>query len=476
MKKHLTIGLFFMAIISYGQTAKFTFDWKAIQNNDNLPQREAAWLNNNLTANELKEVIDLVSALSQPAASQMLVSHFYLDASFSRASIKPYIDSLKVRPPDGDAGIIRVAYLVSKLRKKLIKNRRSIKSNKIYTAEFSGAKLEVPEFKKTDINRNIELSFDFQPAQVILNLLSEPNSNYHEILSKLNLPQFDALVQHRSQSFYYTTTSKERLATCLEIASSTKPLDELYKYMNPYGLLNFTDVKTHLKHYKQQIKELSDNEEAILNYINARISPYLPSKAEFKRKISFFFISDADGWASSNVVAVDLNYFKNDYDKLLNLLVHETYHGGQNAVSINDSTKREDNVQLFIDVLDYLFAEGTATHVAPPKKKTNLEKENAINNGIQILEEIYSNTIINYDIAKTTQLINKGIANSGPFYWLGAEMSRVIVNENGKEELTTIIPKGGIAFLKSYMSAVKKSKITKNMFNKSFTNYLKNLK
>ena len=157
-------------------------------------------------------------------------------------------------------------------------------------------------------------------------------------------------------------------------------------------------------------------------------------------------------------------------------MVHETYHGGQNAVSINDSTKHEENVQLFIDILDYLFVEGTATYVAPPIKKTDLEKEDAINNGIQILEEIYSNTIINYDIAKTSQLINKGIENSGPLYWLGAEMSSMIVKEKGKVELASILPLGGIAFLKSYMSAVKTSKITKNMFSKSFTNYLQDLK
>ena len=473
MKKHLTIALFFMTIISYGQTTKFLFDWEAIKSNNNLPQREAAWLNKNLTADELEEVIELVSALSQPATSQMLVSHFYLDASFSRASIKPYIDSLKVRPPDGDAGIIRVAYLVSNLRKKLIENG---KSNKIYTAEFSGNILEVPEVNKDNINRNITLSFDYQPAQVILDILSDPNINYHEILSKLDLPQFDELVQHRSQSFYYTTISKERLATCLEIAASTKPLDELYKYMNPAGLLNFTDVKTNLNQYKEQLTTISDNEQLLFNYINASIAQYLPSDLIFSREISFFFISGADGWATTNAIAVDLNYMKNDYGKLLALLLHETYHGGQKVVSIKDSTEREENIQWFITGLDYLFTEGTATYVAPPLEKTKLDKEAAIKRGVHLIQEIYNNTQADFDVDTIITFINEGVAGAGPFYWLGAEMSRIIVDELGKEKFASIIPYGGITFLKSYMSAVKTSKITKNMFSKSFTNYLQNLK
>jgi hypothetical protein len=65
---------------------------------------------------------------------------------------------------------------------------------------------------------------------------------------------------------------------------------------------------------------------------------------------------------------------------------------------------------------------------------------------------------------------------AGPFYWVGAEMSRVIVDELGKKKLASIIPYGGIAFIKAYFSAVKKSKIDKNMFNKTLVEYILKLK
>lgn len=472
MKTRITTVLLFIAMISFGQTTK-SIDWETIKNNDKLPKKEVSWLHDNLTSNEFEEVIGLVSALSRPAAAQMLASHLYLDGSYTRSSIKPYLDSLAVRPPDGDAGTIRVAYLVSKLRKELIDIG---KSNEFYTAEFSGALIKIPEFKDSNINKKIELSFDYQPALVILDILSDPDATYQDILQKLDLHQFDQLIKHHNQSFYPTPLNKERLATCLEIATSTKPIDQLYKYMNPDGLLYFTDVKTNLLQYKQQLKALSENEQSIFKYINASIASLLPSDARFSRKVSFFFIDGADGWASDDVTAIDLNYYKDDYLKLLPLLAHETYHGGQNAVAINDPNKREENIQFFAEVMDYVFMEGTASYIAPPSIKTNLEKDIAIKKGIQLLEEIHSNTIVNYDAEKAQQLANEGIAGAGPFYWLGAEMSRIIVIALGKEKLASIIPFGGMAFFKTYITAVEKSKKTENMFGETLIEYIQKLK
>jgi len=472
MKKILTLTLLFTAIISFGQTTEFIFDWDTIKKNDKLPQKEALWMQDNLSGDEITEVVKLVSALSTPATAQMLVSYFYLDGSYSKSAIKPYIDSLTVRPPDGDAGVIRVAYLASRLKNTLVDIARGYI---IYTFEFKGKSIEIPEFKDDIINENIDLSFDYEPAQVILDILSKPDVAYHEILPKLNLYQFDRLVKHRHASFYPIPLSKERFATCLEIAASTKPLDELYKYMNPIGLLYFTDIINNLSLYKQQIKNISDNERAIFRYINASIAPFLPPNAKFSRKVSFFYINNADGWASGDVIGMDMNYIKDSYENFLPLLTHETYHGGQNAVAIEDLTKRDDNIQAFVKVLTYLFKEGTATYVAPASKKSKLEREADIKKGIELLEEIYSNTIVNYNADKSIQLRNIGLRQAGPFYWVGAEMSRVIVKELGNEKIASVIPLGGIAFANAYLSAIEKSKTEKNMFSKAFVEYIHEL-
>jgi hypothetical protein len=461
------------ATSAFSQSTKFVFDFEKIKGNNNLPQREALWLRDNLSESEKNEVFNLLSTLSQPSASQLLIGHFYLDGSYQRKSIKPYVDSLAVRPPDGEAGLIRVAYLVSKLRKDLIDSE---KTNPYYTAQFISKPIKIPEYNESKINKNIDLSFDYEPALVVLNILSKSNVSYEEILEKVNLHPFNELISHHNQSFYTTPLNKERLASCLQIATSTKPIDLLYKYVNPDGLLYFTDVKNNLEQYEKLLTDLSINQVSIFKYINATISPFLPAATTFSRKVSFFFINDADGWTSNGVTAIDINYFKDDYQKLLPLLAHETYHSGQHAVAITDTIKRDENVQLFVDGLYYLTNEGTATYVAPPSIKTLQEKETEIKKGISLFEEVYLNVIVEFNSEKAQELADVGFASGGPFYWLGGEMTRVIVENSGKEKLASIIPYGGITFFKTYLDAVGKSKDEKNIFSSELSNYIFNIR
>lgn len=473
MKKPIFLFLTLAATSAFSQSTKFAFDFEKIKENNNLPQREALWLQDNLSENEKNEVFNLLSTPSQPAAAQLLVSHFYLDGSYQRQSIKPYMDSFAIRPPDGEAGLIRVAYLVSKLRKELIAIKQI---DPYYTAQFINEPIKIPAYNETKINKNIDLSFDYEPALVVLNILSRSNVSYEEILEKVNLNQFNELINHHNQSFYTIPLNKERLASCLQIATSTKPIDLLYKYVNPDGLLYFTDAKSNLKEYQKLVTDLSTSQVSIFKYINATISPFLPAATKFSRKVSFFIINDADGWASNDVTAIDINYFKDDYQKLLPLLTHETYHSGQHAVAITDTIKRDENVQLFVNDLNYLTNEGTATYIAPPSIKTLQEKEAEIKKGISLLEEIYLNVIVKFNTEKAEELANMGFASGGPFYWLGGEMTSVIVESLGKEKLASIVPYGGITFFKTYLDAVKKLKNEKNIFSRELSNYILNIK
>lgn len=465
------LGFLFLLSIAapaLGQSTKFVFDFKKIKDNS----REALWLEDHLSEKQKKEVFDLVSGLSQPAVAQLLTGYFYLDGSYQRKSIRPYIDSLAARPPDGEAGLIRVAYLVSKLRRDLVDLAQA---DPYYTAQFSNKPIDIPLYNEGKINRNISLSFDYEPALVVLNLLSRSNVSYDEILDKVSSHQFDELIRHHNQGFYPTPLNKERLASCLQIATSTKPVDLLYQYANPDGLLYFTDVKNNLEKYQKLVADLSINQEGIFKYINATISPFLPASTSFNRKVSFFLINDADGWTSNDVAAIDINYFKDDYQKLLPLLAHETYHSGQAAVAIIDTIKREEFVQLFVDGLNYLTNEGTATYVAPPAVKTIKQKETEVEKGISLLEELYLNTVVKFNREKAGELANEGFASGGPFYWLGAEMTSVVVENMGNEKLASIIPYGGITFFKTYLDAAGKSKNEKNMFSSELSNFILNI-
>lgn len=471
LQKYLLFVFMLLSSTAFSQSTTFQFNLEKIKGNPKLPQREAQWLNDSISVEERDKVIALVAALSQPATAQMLVSYSNLDGSYN--FLKKYMDSLSVRPPDGDAGIIRVAYLVAKLRTKLIDRKNN---NTMFRASFKGETIKVPEYNNSHVNPNIKLSFDFQPAEVLLSIIGSKESDYQEIAQKVDLHQFDMLIMHHNQSFYEKPLTKERLIICLQIASSNKPLDVLYRYLNPDGLLYFTDVKDNIELYKQQLNDLKQHEKAITGYINASIAPLLPSNTAFNRKISFFYINDSDGWQNDDVAAVDLNWYKDDYTNLLPIMAHETYHAGQSAVEINDTTKRSENVKAFIDAIDYLFIEGTASYVYPPTKKTPTEYNAAVKKGTEILEDVFQNTIINYNAQKAQELADQGIEGGGPFYYLGAEMTKTIVKYLGKEKLASIIPYGGITFFKTYIEAIEKAGNERNLLSEEFTKFVKSLK
>ena len=467
MKNFLT--LVFIAFTNYLPAQSFEFDLSRIQKDEKLPQKEAQWIADNLSKDEITELFSLVTELSKPAAAQLLAGHLYLDGEYTRPWSKTYLDSLNMRPQDGEAGFIRVAYLVANFRKEVIEYWEE---SPIYAAKFIDQELQIPDVDDNLINGDITFSFDFSPCKTLINILSQDDISYSEIVLMLDNVYWTELIQHRSQSFYSRPSNTERIALCLEKAASTKPLDKLYRYMNPYGLLNFTDVKTNIDSYEQQINILSANEKVIADFINSRVSPLLPVKTQFKREVSFFFMNGADGWATEIVTAIDLNYFKSDYEKLLNLLVHESYHSGQNVFK-HDETQTKDSNDWFTMTLDYIFNEGTATYIAPPKRISQAEYEDEVKRGVSLLEEIFiESTKPEPNEDTLDKLVNEGVSGAGPFYWLGAEMTKVIVEELGNKELAKTIPKDGKAFTKAYNRSTQNSKKNKNLFSNALMNYL----
>jgi len=472
MKNPLIILSLLCASFLQAQNSNYSLNWNQLKNDATISKREANWLQENLTKQERNKTIKLVSSLSKPEAAQLLTSYFYMDGSYRNRINAVYIDSFAIRPPKGMAGIIRIAYLTSKLRQENIKTQ---KLSSVYKAEFEEGKLDIPYINKKNINTKIELQFDYEPAKIILQLLSKPNISYQEIIDKTDLHQFKKMMDHRSQSFYRTPINKELLATCIQIAASNKPIHQLYRYANPYGLLNFSDIKNNMENYKNLINVLSKNEEEIFNYINANISPLLPKNTKFNREVSFFFMNGADGWAIGDVTSLDLNYYKDDYKTLLNLLLHETYHSGQNAISKNKEITKEEPNRSFENTMSYIFNEGTASYLAPPKIISSSETLSKIKQGIALFESYYKNTIQKHTPKEAQKLKNKGIASAGPFYWMGAEMSRVIVTGYTTKKLASIIPYDGVKFFQTYFKAIKKSKKNKNLFSKEVMQYINSL-
>ena len=266
-------------------------------------------------------------------------------------------------------------------------------------------------------------------------------------------PAFDALIEHRNQSFYSFPMSREQLGLALSHAASTQPLDLLYMYALPGSFRDYGDVRRHWSEYHMELDTLRAHEPAVLGYINGAITPYVPAGTRVDRKVSFFFGAGADGWASEHIAAIDLEFFKDDFDRLLALLVHETFHAAQNAAAVRDSAivigAPVDS--LFRAALDVVYSEGTASFVSPPAVKTRAAVAAAAAEGSRLLGVVYRPA----DAAAAQSALNTGQAGAGPFYWLGVEMSRTIVDVLGRPALAATLRSGAGGFLRAYVKAVR---------------------
>ena len=442
-----------------------------------VPQADtarAAWLERNVPLDSARALFALVAELTQPEAAQLLPAFLYADASMLISPVaRTWRDSLYRRPPAGDAGIVHVAYLAARMHRESIDSYRGA-----YAPEFTEHPFALPPASvfprnvsrrpRTDVT--LDLSFDFAPAETLLAIVSTPDISVAEAHRRISTPAFDAMIRHRNQPFYPIAFTRELLAKNLAAAASTRPLERLYTHAMPGGLLHFADVARNRDRYRAQLDTLRAREQEIFAHVAREIAPFLPAGARVQRRVSFYFGDGADGWGSSGVVALDLEFYKSDWRRLIELLVHETFHAAQGAVGVADTraaparTAPDSALRL---AFEYLFGEGTANFVSPARALGRAEADSIAGAGAALLARVHAATRdpAAYDRAAVRELLNQGVSGGGAFYWLGAEMSRVIVETLGPAALAGTLRDGGVVFVKTYVRALERSRTAPRRFS-----------
>lgn len=415
---------------------------------------EVRWLKGHLSSDESTTVFGLLGALSRPEAIQLLPLLLYQDGGEwlgLRVGAR-YIDSLASRPPAGVAGLVRSAYLVSRLR---FESESLLMHGGFYAMAFTGEHhLPTNHGRSRDAGAlRVTVALDFAPAETLMVIIGTPDITPGEAQRRTSTPVFDAMIAHCSQGFYPMPLSREQLGLSLAHAASTQPLDLLYMYAQPQAFLDYGDVRRHRPQYRALLDTLEARSPAVADGVIAAIAPYVPAGTRVDRRVSFVFGDGADGWATDDVAAIDLEFFKDDFDRLLTLLTHETFHAVQHAAAIADSAIAigipADS--LFRAGLDVVYLEGTATFVAPPQHKTLSEFAAEVVEGARLLTELYRNP----EPQSARAALIRGEAGAGPFYWLGAAMSRVIVDVLGAPALAATLRSGSGAFLRAYVKATR---------------------
>jgi hypothetical protein len=416
---------------------------------------EAQWITTHVSPKDATTLYSLLRELSQPEAVQLLPSLFDLDGGRVRhlPAGGQYVDSLAHRPPSGPAGVVRSAYLISRLRTDI---DSVFAAGGFYALGFTGQQHLPPRRSgvQPGTSPTIHLAFDFAPAETLMAIIATRDIGPGEAQRRLAGPAFDALIEHRNQSFYAFPLTREQLGIALAHAASTQPLDRLYMYMLPEAFFDYGDVRRFWSDYHVELDSLRANETAVLGYINSAITPYVPAGTRVDRKVSIFFGDGADGWATDSVAAIDLEFFKDDYARLLALLVHETFHAAQSAAAVADSAIviGAPGDSLLRSALDVAYLEGTASFVSPPSVETPAAVAAAAAEGSRLLDVVYHPP----DAQAAQSALNTGQAGAGPFYWLGVEMSRTIAEALGRPALAATLRSGAGGFLRAYVKAVRR--------------------
>jgi hypothetical protein len=427
------------------------WSWAQLRGTPGVDSTQVAWLEANVPRPEAVELFAMLGTLSKGDAVQMLPSLAFLEGSFMQRPLRAFVDSLSVRPAAGLAGTVRSAYLLARTRHDILANRRST-----YLTEFAGTPFQLPPATAvaSQPRVRITLTLDFAPAETLLAIVTTPDIRYEEALRRISTPAFDALIGHHSQAFYPIPLSREQLALNLVHAASTQPLDGLYRWARPSGFYHFADVRLNAARYRALFDELRRHEADIARYTSASLAPYVPAGTQLDRRVSFYFNDLSDGWGSGNISAVPIEYYKDDFVRMFNTMVHETFHAAQGAVQASSPrparTLATPADSALAAAARQLLIEGTANFIAPAIARTPAAADSMSRVGAALLNELATMRAGSWDARRAQEILNQGVSSAGPFYWLGAAMSRELVARDGPAAIGRALQSDGLALMRTY--------------------------
>jgi hypothetical protein len=414
---------------------------------------------------DAREAIRLAAGLDSPESAQIVAALMDLDGyAFYPAQVGPFHEvamRFAQRPPRGDAGVVRNAALALELRTAIDRFRLPF-----FPAGFTHASWPATKPLRP-VRYEWTFKLDVAPAKLMLDLLDK-RTPADGAYAALGGPVFEGMYQHRSQSFYPAAMTRSRLAMTFGFVNAGTPVIDYYRFANPIGLLDLNEVSSHRQEYRAIVGTIAAHSSELTNTVQGMIGPYIPDGTKFDRTVNLLFGDGADGWVSGTGVAgLDLEFFKDDYPRLIDLLAHETYHVAQQAARRPEtlaSNGSHDAAGIFGHALEDVFREGTATFVASPKKLDAAARAEAVSKGLDTLQRLAAEA----DPDKAQSLGNDGVRGAGPFYYLGAEMARVIVAKGGGKALAETLRCGGLCYFSAYFDAVRAQPHERMLFTPDF--------
>lgn len=340
-----------------------------------------------------------------------------------------------------------------------------------YPINFSNKDLIINKIKNEQ--NNVELIIDYSCVKQIINAFDRKSLSLNDALEISNLPGFRQMLAHRRNLGYIPEPlpGSEDLAQFILYASSEKPLDMIWKWLNPWNYFNLADLYMNKEEYKRVMSQLETREEELTGLVSQKINPFVPDNFTYKDTLSIAVNWGIRSWATGHTLGTNIVQFKDNFDLFIQTISHETFHKIQLELCPGDGESLAKNDKLFEDivnysfpdkkdakfyqVLSYIFLEGTASYVGGPGS-LNISKEN-IAKGSDLLMKIYNIIYVdNNNLEAVDELLNEGLKSNGPFYALGYMMTKKIVSQSRPGEIKNILINGTTGFFNSYIEIIER--------------------
>ena len=326
-----------------------------------------------------------------------------------------------------------------------------------YPLSFAGNTFD-PEARNT-VPASWSLDIDAEGIRAVLDLFDSDEPDSESAASIARMPAFVEMMRHRRDLGYVPEPliDEDGLAWCLVHAASRDPIDELWKWLHPQNLFDLSDLHAHRTEYRRLIDSLLQDD-GLASHILGRIAPYAPDGVAFQDRLSFAVGWGIRGWATQATGGMNIEHAKDDFDKMLPTLVHETFHRVQAVIALSNPEiddlgfdritsypfELEADRRLY-RALCYVMLEGSATYVQAPRFSASWEADAKA--GLDLLERIHAVEPFEDVGDKCDELLNEGLRSNGPFYGFGALLSHAIVEDGGPSQLGVALQRGAPSFV-----------------------------